>query len=477
MRRSRSHPGRRSPWSLALALVGLVALVLPVSPPVGAQSSDPTAPDTGGAVDAATLREQYEELVGAEADLLVDYDLTGARLVELVLQVEAAQDGVRRADTAAAAAEADLATARQEEADADVAADEARTRVRRAEIRLRNYAVETYMASGDTDAMGAVLDAIEGDAGPLARRGYYRTVDDQQRDLIDALVEARTRSRQAQRVARTAAAGAAEQRVRVEELRTDATEALAEVSRLTAEAATERRRQEELITELRAHQVAIEARIVSLQKAADGIASLLAAFQGNDEGWVPGAVDVRVPRQGGVISSEFGQRAHPILNITRLHAGADIGAPSGSPVLAAASGIVVAVEPRGGYGNTVLISHGHSLSTVYAHNVSFEVEVGQVVEQGDLIARAGSTGLSTGPHIHFETRIKGTPVNPRSIVTAGDASWGRADPDGDGIRNTRDVAPDDPEVPVAGGAGDDDGDGQPNGGDVLHQPPLLPLPG
>ena len=76
------------------------------------------------------------------------------------------------------------------------------------------------------------------------------------------------------------------------------------------------------------------------------------------------------------------------------------------------------------------------------------------------------------PHIHFETRISGTPVNPRSILSPGDATWGKADEDGDGIRNGADEAPEDPNVPVIFGALDDDGDGVPNGGDNLPKDPL-----
>ena len=477
--RSSRPVGTRGPRGVVLAALA-VALLGPalVGPPAAGQDPAPPAPgpvapapDGGEAVDVDALRHQYEELVGAEADVLVEYDLAGARLAELLPQVQAAGEAVRRADAAVVTAQADLATAREEEATADAAAAEARARVGAAEERLRAYAVEAYMDSGDTAAMGSVFAIIDGEAGPLAERGYRRTVGDQQRTLIDELSAARDASRRALAAARGAEAEAEDQAVQVERLRTEADAALEESTRLAREAADERRRQEELITEIRSRKVSIEARITSLEKAADGIAELLAAFQGAEEDWVAGAVDIRIPFEGGVISSEFGPRFHPILSYTRLHAGVDIGTPTGAPVLAAGNGIVVSAEARGGYGNVVVVSHGHSLSTVYAHNTSFEVQVGQIVEQGDVIARSGSTGLSTSPHIHFETRIKGVPVDPRGIlVPEDDATWGKDDDDGDGIRNCRDVEPADPEKPVAGGAGDDDGDGQPNGGDVLRQP-------
>src|SRR5699024_8583925 len=119
---------------------------------------------------------------------------------------------------------------------------------------------------------------------------------------------------------------------------------------------------------IQSRRVAIEARIVSLDLAADGVAQSLASFQADDPDWTPGALHFQSPLPCTPISSEFGQRAHPLLNITRLHAGTDIGASIGEPVEAAADGIVLIAAARGGYGNTVVIAHGSSLGTVYAHN-------------------------------------------------------------------------------------------------------------
>lgn len=467
----------RRAWA---AVFGAALLVTPAMPPALALSGGPPrvqAPgeqgdDEATAPDAEDLRDQYEELVGAEADLLVDYDLAGRLLGELLPQVQAATDAVARADQAVLAAEADLEARREAEVEAEAEAVAAKALVVRAEGRLRAYAAEAYMGDGEVDAEGlsTVLDVLEGDGGSLARHGYRATVGDQQADVIDALLAARTARARAQRQAEGAADQAATQRRRVSDLRTAADEALGASTRLLAAVAEERARQELVLTELRSHRVTIEARITNLEAAADGIAALLDAFQGDEEDWAAGAVDVRIPREGGVIGSDFGLRAHPILSITRLHAGVDIAAGAGTPVLAAASGIVLAAEVRGGYGTTAVLAHGSSLSTVYAHNQSLEVAVGDIVEQGDVIARAGSTGLSTGPHIHFETRLKGTPVNPRSILAPGDATWGKADEDGDGIRNARDVDPRNADVPVPDGDGDEDGDGQPNAGDLLGEP-------
>ncbi|MDX2065835.1 MAG: peptidoglycan DD-metalloendopeptidase family protein [Fimbriimonadaceae bacterium] len=114
------------------------------------------------------------------------------------------------------------------------------------------------------------------------------------------------------------------------------------------------------------------------------------------------------------VTSGFGNRLHPILRVNRLHAGVDFGARTGAPIRAVADGIVVSAGYSRGYGNRVIIDHGGGVATVYAHCSSLSVGTGQSVRQGQRIGAVGSTGLSTGPHLHFEVRINGRPVNPMS---------------------------------------------------------------
>ena len=114
----------------------------------------------------------------------------------------------------------------------------------------------------------------------------------------------------------------------------------------------------------------------------------------------------------GPITSEFGWRTHPIFGSARFHSGLDIGADYGVPIHAAQSGIVIEAGWIGGYGNTIMIEHGGGIVTLYGHNESLAVGVGQHVNQGDVIAYCGSTGNSTGPHCHFEVRVGGEPVSP-----------------------------------------------------------------
>jgi murein DD-endopeptidase MepM/ murein hydrolase activator NlpD len=114
----------------------------------------------------------------------------------------------------------------------------------------------------------------------------------------------------------------------------------------------------------------------------------------------------------GAVTSGYGYRIHPIYGNERLHTGWDMNGAMGSPIVAAASGTVIFASVKGGYGNTMMIDHGGGMVTLYAHQSQFAVGYGQQVSAGQVIGYVGSTGDSTGPHLHFEVRINGTPVNP-----------------------------------------------------------------
>lgn len=123
-------------------------------------------------------------------------------------------------------------------------------------------------------------------------------------------------------------------------------------------------------------------------------------------------------------SSGFGYRIHPLLGTRKLHGGVDMAAPIGTPIRAAGSGTVISAGWGGGYGNLIQIDHGNGLITRYAHLSQIEVSPRQPVGRGEVIGRMGSTGASTGSHLHFETRINGTPVNPACFILAGDRIMG-----------------------------------------------------
>ncbi len=115
---------------------------------------------------------------------------------------------------------------------------------------------------------------------------------------------------------------------------------------------------------------------------------------------------------GGDITSEFGWRIHPIYGDSRFHAGVDIGASSGTPVACAGNGTVISAGWNGGYGNCVIVDIGNGLSAVYAHLSAINVSSGETVAAGQTVGAVGSTGDSTGSHLHYEVRLYGSPVSP-----------------------------------------------------------------
>ena len=126
------------------------------------------------------------------------------------------------------------------------------------------------------------------------------------------------------------------------------------------------------------------------------------------------------PLPGYSPGSAYGWRIHPIWGDRRFHAGEDIGAPMGTPILAADSGLVTVIPDNGnGYGNYIMINHGGGRVTLYAHMSGFAVSNGATVTQGQTIGYVGSTGNSTGPHLHFEVRVNGATTDPKSYFSFG----------------------------------------------------------
>ena len=163
---------------------------------------------------------------------------------------------------------------------------------------------------------------------------------------------------------------------------------------------------------------------VGLDRVARADVELLKWTDGKEVIWVNGdgvggeqSQGMRMPVKGRVTSG-FGSRFHPILGYVRMHAGLDLAAAYGSPIVAAADGRVVAAGWSGGYGNLVRIAHAGGIQTMYGHMSRIVAASGTVVHQGQLIGFVGSTGLSTGPHLHYEVLKGGRPVNPLSVKLA-----------------------------------------------------------
>jgi murein DD-endopeptidase MepM/ murein hydrolase activator NlpD len=132
------------------------------------------------------------------------------------------------------------------------------------------------------------------------------------------------------------------------------------------------------------------------------------------------SIPTGMPLHDATLTSDFGMRTHPILGGRRNHKGVDLAQPTGTPVYATADGIVSRAEPFSSYGNYIQIEHGGELQTRFGHLSGFAVVAGEQVHKGQLIGYVGTTGRSTGPHLHYEVRVAGEAVDPRPYMVATD---------------------------------------------------------
>jgi len=180
--------------------------------------------------------------------------------------------------------------------------------------------------------------------------------------------------------------------------------------KLSQEQIAEKLRTERAFFERAERQLALES-----QKLEKQIPHLVLESERSNKNLARGSGKMEMPMQAR-ITSHFGWRRHPIFRVRKFHTGIDLAGPHGTPVKAADSGNVIHAGWYGGYGKVVIISHGDGISTLYAHLSSIKVKTGANVDKGEVIGNEGSTGYSTGPHLHFEVRVKGKPVDPFQYV-------------------------------------------------------------
>lgn len=175
--------------------------------------------------------------------------------------------------------------------------------------------------------------------------------------------------------------------------------------------------QQALLVQLRGKEGDLKKIIAQLDAEENSIEATIAAFMRKPEntvGLTRPSGRLLLPVSGGRLGSGFGMRMHPILKYRRMHKGVDIGARTGTPIRAAADGVVISSTTMRGYGNVIILAHGGGVSTLYAHCSRLLKGNGARVKRGETIALVGSTGLSTGPHLHFEVHVNGKAVNPAS---------------------------------------------------------------
>jgi murein DD-endopeptidase MepM/ murein hydrolase activator NlpD len=361
----------------------VVALLAATVAPAAARSSDPRAARDAARARKAQLAAKLDTLKASEGQLLSAAKVLDDQVLSQAARVGAARQAVR------------AATAELTEADRSLR--ETRAAIDKLGKLVVERAVESYMspAAVDPNGLGTTTDL----AAAARKQALLATVSSSDSDLIDELHAAKQ-----DYALQLAAAKAARERADARRRQTEA--ALASLEQAQAQ-------HHRLVAAVTAHQKEVLGEIDAQSKSE---AELTRIIKQRSQQAAGGAGTTARNAGGciwpakGSVTSEFGRRWG------RLHAGIDVANSIGTPIWAAKSGNVIFSGQQSGYGNVVIIDHGGGMSTLYGHMSKRIAVEGEHVSQGQLIGKIGSTGHSTGPHVHFETRYGGTPRNPRGCL-------------------------------------------------------------
>lgn len=356
------------------------------------------------AIAQETIEDAREQRDRARVDELrarTALDILDAEFEDLEAAFDAADELVQLHETRMRGVETQLALVQARVNHLEVAIEWAEYDQERLDDEIASLAVQAYLGEAEDDNLlshddfneamtkQAVLDAVEGAGDDILDTA--RTAADQYEELLAAVEQEKAEIERLE----TGLESEREELLAAREVRQGARDAMDSRRQEWLGKIDELEAEEEGLTEF----IRAEQRRIDRQNAIDAFDAAQSS-----EGYV-------WPTAGG-IGSYFGNRVHPVLGYSRLHGGIDIGGLMGQPIWAAKEGVVILAGVKGGYGNTIIIDHGNGYSTLYGHQSSYEVTQGQYVETGQHIGNVGSTGLSTGPHLHFEVRINGGVVDP-----------------------------------------------------------------
>lgn len=420
--------------ALALALALLVAAL--VSPGgAGAQTAgdksrvDQEIDATKKQVDTASAEEQ--RLLGLIEQSSSRRAALDARVAEFDSQIAAVQ---RQVDTA----QSKLAALEAQQRSTEAELGDARQSLALAKEELSRQAIAAYTGQSEAASYASMLLKANSLGDLASKRSYMRAVVGSQAEAIAATERLRDQVGDLGKQLEASKAEAVRQRDVVVTERAGLQASRAAQAAARAEVQAEIVKTDSLKSEVVARKVEFEAHLEGLEAESAAIAETLRRRQAEaaaaaaraatsttvaraagdsppaatavSPSTAPGRLIVPVP--GAPITSPYGYRIHPIYGTSRLHTGIDYGANSGVAIRASGDGVVVSASWFGGYGNATIIDHGGGVATLYGHQSAMSVSAGQKVTQGQTIGRVGCTGDCTGPHVHFEVRVNGDPVNP-----------------------------------------------------------------
>ncbi len=423
-----------------LLLILIAMAVLTGTAPLRAQDTieEARAQQEQARREAAAAAGELDLLAAQDEDVATALADLDAFIAQTEADIEAAEQAILAAERASQRADAEAVRIAGE--------------VAGLELLLRDRAVDAYVLSGDGQ-----LEILLGSSDPAVAElrefllsvanGETTDVADRLRDAEDDQRDAESEADQARAVAEAERAQIATHLDELERARAQQAEIKADIERRISEWETEIDVLNAVDAELTAFIVAEQQRIAAAEEArrraeeeARRQAEEEARRQAEEEARRQAEEEAQQDQQdqpdqdptdeptgdqppgtfvrphGGVLTSPFGWRIHPIFGVEKFHTGIDINGSMGDPIVASAGGIVISAGSMGGYGNVVIIDHGAGISTLYAHQSTVASSVGQQVGQGEIIGYVGSTGYSTGPHLHFEVRVDGVAVDPMLYI-------------------------------------------------------------
>lgn len=410
--RRRGRAAGRVGWAAAV-LAGVLALPLlfsPLEPPrAAAQEEEDRLEQVERQI--AELRRQITAAQSERTELTDSIEETQARMSRVKTALAEAEFGLAEAEVAVDFREGSVADLGQRIRRLDVELAGTRLEHRLTVDLIKERAAELYMSA----ALGAEASFLASDDYNAAsiRVQYMRNLLAETQVLLGSLevLERQELTRRDRLRAEQEQEAVLLAELEVDQARAD--DHRSTVAALREELSRELSLQVELLAQVNEEIIDHEGRVAALEAESEELEREILRRQIR-EGRAPGRLAWPV---SGVLTSPFGMRIHPVLGGRRMHNGIDVGLPAGSPIHAAANGRVILVEWRSGYGRTVVLDHGGGLSTLYAHQSAYAVSVGDRVLAGDVIGYIGCTGYCTGPHLHFEVREVGAPVDPMKYLS------------------------------------------------------------
>ena len=391
-----------------LLLVG--ALLLLTAVPVLAQSSQERLSEIERAIKDLNARIAAER--GERAGIQLELAEAEARMLEVRSLLADAEERMTQVETSISTTEGALAEIGRQIDELKRQLAEIRLEVRDTRSLVRERAVELYMEGGAAALSSLVFTTADVSEVELGLEYAEEVIADSEA-LINSLEVLRYQEEQHQQAVELRQSETEDLLAGLEAKRVELVQYQAEVETRRREVAAELEKATALLARANRDIDEFEGEISALEKESEQIAAELAAKQATG-GDSPGIIGWPV---NASVGSGFGYRVHPIFRTKKLHTGLDLNAGAGTPIRASESGTVIMARTYGGYGRAVVIDHGGGLSTLYAHQSSIVVSEGQRVERGEVIGYVGCTGYCTGPHLHFETREWGTPVDPMKYLS------------------------------------------------------------